>query len=141
MSVSAALFTLTEVWVSKNAMGRISFTADIWSNQDRVSYLCHGANLVYCRYLVQSGSGVLPCHDGTLDCQSGRNQYIAFEVHSNRLSSLAQKAHGQVTCQNSHTSLRQSGCNSQSRSNIISPVLRPLTSVSNAITGWPLHLG
>jgi len=46
VSVSTALFTLTEVWVSKNAMGRILFTADIWSNQDRVSYLAMTAHWI-----------------------------------------------------------------------------------------------
>jgi len=46
VSVSTTLFTLTEVWISKNAMGQISFTADIWSNQDWVSYLAMTAHWI-----------------------------------------------------------------------------------------------
>jgi hypothetical protein len=40
------LFTLTEVWISKNAMGQLLFTTDIWSNQDRVSYLAMTAHWI-----------------------------------------------------------------------------------------------
>jgi hypothetical protein len=46
VSVSAVLFTLTEVWVSKNAMGQVSFTADIWSNQALAAYLAMTAHWI-----------------------------------------------------------------------------------------------
>lgn len=46
VSVSAMLFTFTEASVSKNAMGQVSFTADIWSNQARVGYLAITAHWI-----------------------------------------------------------------------------------------------
>lgn len=46
VSVSAVLFTFTEVWVSKNAMGQVSFTADIWSDQNRAAYLAMTAHWI-----------------------------------------------------------------------------------------------